>query len=267
EKLYRSLAPSFRLDPEKLDGQAFFNVETLELLEEKWRQVLAGNPDFIKLYLLDHDRASGTESDGLSEPVFRRAVELAKEAGLRTTVHLETAADFALAVDAGADEAAHLPGYWFGPGLDEEDYRISAELAEKAAASGFIVITTTNITDMIVGMRDTADEEAQRIRALQAENLDTLRIAGVPLAIGSDTFQETARDEVMSLHALASHTDAELLRLWVDTPRLSIFPGRAIGVLAPDWEANFVTMSCNPAMDIKCVEEITLRVKQGAVLE
>ena len=100
----------------------------------------------------------------------------------------------------------------------------------------------------------------------QADNLKRMHAAGVPIAIGSDTFFQTAWDEVKTLRALAAFTDAELLTLWVETPALSIFPNRKIGVLAPGYEASFLALACNPLQDIECSQQIQLGIKQGITL-
>ena len=172
--LYRRLVEQgvYRdLDADSLDGDVAFGLGTVADLEARWPDVLAQQPDHVKLLLLDHERGTG-----LRPEVFRRAVELARAAGLRTTVHVLTAADLALAVDAGADEAAHLPGFLHERGADA--YRIPAPLADTMAARGFVVVTTTLVTANV----DPPDRAA--VEALQAQNIRRLLVAGVPIALG-----------------------------------------------------------------------------------
>ena len=246
-------------DAEKLDGEAFFDVGTIELLDAKWPTILANNPDFLKLYLLEHDTP---DSDGLSEGVFREIVRRAKAAGLTTTVHVETVQDLALVVDAGADEAAHLPAYNLRIAKDEGLATIPDDLVRKMADTGTVVITTTNVSQG----RDYAADDLALVMQRQADNLKRMHAAGVPIAIGSDTFFQTAWDEVKTLRALEAFNDAELLTLWVETPALSIFPNRKIGVLAPGYEASFLALACNPLQDIECSQQIQLGIKQGITL-
>lgn len=268
EQLYKFMALMMGLDPEQLDGSAFFDVETVEKLAAQWPHIMSGNPDFLKIYLLNHDKSGDGQSEGLSEAMFKhvlaKAKAKAKQAGLRTTVHVETVADLALAVQAGATETGHLPGYAFHYGLAQSDFRISTELATMMAEKAFITVTTTVISEPRYKDKP---EILAKVFAQQAENLATLKIAGAPIAIGSDSFTQTSLDEIKSLRKFNVFTDEELLRLWVNTPSLSIFPDRAIGALEPDFEASFIALDCNPIDTLDCVENIGLAVKQGILLE
>ncbi len=259
EKLYKMLL-GFGMysdtHADNLDGNAFYDVTTIEQLDEKWDSVLATEPDFLKLYLLQHDT---DDSTGLSESVFRAAVRRADAMGLRTTVHLETVQDLALAVDAGATEAAHLPAYDLEIAKNPEHSRIPDALIEKMAAQGFIVVATTNVS---LG-REYSEEDLKTVTDRQADNLRRMRAAGVPIAIGSDSYFQTAWNEIQSLTALGIFTDEELLALWIQTPSLSIFPGRAIGVLEPGYEASFLALECDPSSKIDCATRIIHRVKNG----
>lgn len=262
EKLYRMLL-GFGMyagtGPDDLDGNAFYDVATSELLDEKWANILATKPDFLKLYLLQHDTA---ESTGLTAEVLREAVRRADAMGLRTTVHVETVQDLALAVEAGATEAAHLPAYDVAIAQDPERSRIPDALIEQMAARGFIVVTTTNVA---LG-REYSDEDLEIVTGNQADNLRRMKAAGVPIAVGSDSYFQTAWSEIQSLRALGIFSDEELLMLWTQTPALSIFPGRAIGILAPGYEASFLALDCDPTLEISCAIEIRHRVKSGQLL-
>ncbi len=267
EGLYRYLARFNGMDPEHLDGQTFFDTPTPEAVARRWPEVLKGHPDFIKLYLLDALNQAGGKPQGLPPESFRRAVALAKEAGLRTTVHIETAADLALAVEAGATEAAHLPGYSWAKNLGADAYRISDDLARRMADQGFIVVTTTLVTEGIPATTPEAIERKREVQALQVENLKRLYNAGVPLAIGCDSYNSTSLDEATHLRKLGAFSDADLLRLWVETAPLSIFPNRAIGRLSPGFEASFLVLEADPSTDFNRVRQIRTKVKQGVVLD
>ena len=182
-------------------------------------------------------------------------------------MHVETAEDLALAVDAGADEAAHLPGYAWAEKLDARAYRIGADLARKMADRGFVVVTTTVVTEGGPPATPEAAARRREIQALQVENLRKLHAAGVPLAIGSDSYAKTALDEAGHLRKLGAFADADLLKIWVETAPRSIFPERAIGRLAPGFEASFLALDADPTVDFAAVERIRIRVKQGVVLE
>lgn len=267
EQLYKYLAPMMGLDAKALDGQAFFAVPTPESVARRWPEILKGRPDFLKLYLLDAKGEGRGKAQGLSPETFRRAVALAGEAGLTTTVHVETAADLALAVDAGATEAAHLPGYSWAEGLGADAYRVPDDLARRMSERGFLVVTTTVVTVDRPTPTPEAVERKRQIQALQVENLKRLHAAGVPLAIGSDSYSKTALDEARNLRKLGAFSDRDLLRLWVETAPRSIFPRRSIGRLSPGHEASFLVLTADPTEDFARVEAIKLRVKQGLVLD
>ncbi len=263
EPLYRMLigfGMYAETDPDDLDGNAFYDVTTIGQLDERWDRVLAAEPDFLKLYLLQYD---AEDSAGLSEVVFRDAVRRADAAGLRTTVHVETVQDLALAVDAGATEAGHLPAYDLSIAEDPERSRIPDALIDQMAAQGFIVVATTNVSQG----REYSGEDLEIVMDQQADNLRRMTAAGVPIAVGSDSYFQTAWNEIQSLKALSVFTDEELLALWVRTPALSIFPGRAIGALEPGYEASFLALDCSPSSNIACAIEIRHRVKNGARLD
>ncbi len=130
---------------------------------------------------------------------------------------------------------------------------------DKMAAEGFIVVATTNVT---LG-REYSDEDLKVVTDRQADNLRRMKAAGVPIAVGSDSYFQTAWNEIQSLKALDVFSDEELLTLWIRTPALSIFPGRAIGVLEPGYEASFLALDCNPTSNIACAIDIVHRVKNG----
>ncbi|NNE57774.1 MAG: hypothetical protein HKN36_06665 [Hellea sp.] len=255
-KMLKSYGQYENIDEEDFDGNAFFDVETMEKLDEKWDAILANDPDFLKLYLLQHDTE---KSGGLPEDIFREIVRRAKAEDIRTTVHIETVNDLSLAVDAGADEAAHLPAYNINYAKDKTLSAIPEALAEKMAKQKFVTVTTTTVS----ARRKYSDDDYKIVTDRQRDNLQKLYNAGAPIAIGSDTYFEHAYSEVETLRSIDVFSDDVILRLWIDTPRLSIFPDRAIGELAPGYEASFLALECNPLEDFDCAVKIEKAVKQG----
>ena len=262
EPLYRSLADRYRMNPDSMEGKAFFEVPTVEALEEQWTTILAGNPELIKLYMINVMKQGNGERQGLSREVLERAIALSHESGLPTTVHIESAMDLKVAFESGADESAHLPGREWRYGLSRQQYVIPGQLIQQMAETDFTIVTTTIVTETKFG----DSEQKAPIQELQAQNLQNLHRAGVQLAIGTDSYGKTARDEVLHLKSMNALSDAALLETWVDTAPTSIFPDRAIGQLKPGYEASFVSLSCNPTEDITCATKIDKRIKQGIVL-
>jgi len=270
--LYRRLLafPAFAgMKPEDLADNAYYVVETDAQLDAKWAAILAGKPDFLKVYLLHSERHAQNVSDpqrsgfnGLPPAMVAKIVERAKAANLRVSAHVETANDFATAVRSGVDEVNHLPGYLMRAGEPIERYVIGEDVAREAAARKVTVVTTTGLAPTFV--RDA--ELLKRVQENQVANLRRLHAAGVPIAIGSDNYMGNASGEALHLHKLGAFEAATLLRLWTESSAQAVFPGRRIGRLAEGYEADFLVLAGDPIADFGSVRRITMRVKRGQPL-
>ncbi len=265
EPLRRRLAASGvipGLDPEKLDGTTHFRVDSVKELDEKWEAVLATKSDFVKTILgfsTESDRAA--KRIGLAPEVYRHTVRRAHAAGLRVVTHIETAADFALAVDAGTDEIAHLPGYNTIYPLGAAAYILDEATARKAARHGTIVHTTCGFSRVYF------PKEQEQTKPVQIHNLRLLHAAGVRLSVGSDVTALTASDEMAYLKSLSVFDNLTLLKLWSEVTPQTIFPGRKIGRLKDGHEASLLVLDCNPIETFECTARIRLRLKQGRLIE
>ena len=263
------------LKAEDMEGRAYFTVDTEADLEAKWARILAGRPGFIKTFLLfseeyEKRRDLPNVHKGLDPEVLPAIVRKAHASGLRVSTHIDTAADFRHAVLAGVDEINHLPQPDPRFSADLSAYVIDAATARLAASKGITVVTTASTTERLSGGALPADW-LPGMRANQRDNFRTLREAGVKLAIGSDglsgerTFA-TGRDEVRFIAKQGLADNLSILRMWArDTPR-TIFPNRALGDLAPGYEASFLVLGADPLEDAANLERIALRVKQGFVM-
>jgi hypothetical protein len=253
------------------EGAFYHAVADTGDLDAAWATLLADRPDFVKTYLLyseTHDRRADDPAyvgqRGLDPDLLPPIVERARKAGLRVTTHVETAADFRHAVDAGVDEIAHLPGFRGDENnrFPEPDrFRLDRTDARRAAEADVVVVTT-------LGDFDELDDDvtSRRAREVFRHNLETLKEAGVSLAVGSDDYGAVGVDEAFQLLDLDVFSNLELLATWVeDTPR-TIFPDRRIGRLAPGYEASFLVLERNPIEDFSAVRDIRMRVKQGVIL-
>jgi imidazolonepropionase-like amidohydrolase len=223
----------------------------------------------------------------LNPALLPTVVEQAHAAGLPVSVHVETAAGFRTAVQAGANEIAHLPGWLIGTESDVESARLSEEDARLAAAKGVVVVTTTVAGETMpaTGMphagghaHDNARSEAHsdlhedsgalqsRARDVQRDNLRLLHRYGVKLAIGSD-HADTSLAEALNLRTLGVLDNLALLKLWCEVTPAAIFPGRKTGRLEEGYEASFLALKGDPLADFENVQAIRLRVKQGLRLD
>lgn len=245
-------------------------VDTMADLDRLWPEIVARRPALIKLILINSERRAEDRTNpelfgylGLDPALVAPIVARAHAAGIRVAAHADSAADFEIAVQAGADIVAHLPGYRIADGMAVPGYRIPDAAIAEAARRGTIVITTASAASHHLRRHP---EDAEALRAMQVENLTRLRAAGVPLAIGSDAVMGTVIDEVVYLDELAVMPRAELLRrATMETPR-AIFPARTIGAFREGAEASLVAFDGDPLADLGVLRSPRLRVKQGAIL-
>lgn len=242
-----------------LKDRAYFEVGSPEELDAKWPLLLKEQPDIVKVFLQFSEEYEKRKDDpayfgnrGVSPAVFRHAVELAHRAHRRIAVHVTSAQDFHLAVDAGADIIAHLPGY-----MSVE--RISPDDARTAARKQIIVITTASLAQTYP-VENVARED---LKIEQIANLKLLKSAGVNVVVGSDNYGDSSPAEVAYLRTLGVYSDLELLRMWTGACPRSIFPARKVGTLENGADANFLVLEGNPLDDFNQTRHITLMVKDG----
>jgi len=254
------------------EGGFYYAVNNDAELDEKWPALLATRPDFVKTYLLYSDQYQRRRFDphfdfwkGLDPALLPVIVKKAHEAGLRVSTHIENAADFHNALVAGVDEINHMPGFRYGSDVEPHpvtEFEISAADARAAARQETYVVSTLG------GATQQSDPALrQRQDALNIRNLALLLKYHVKIALGSDAYRFDTLPEALyldSLHVMAPRT---LLNAWCTTTPETIFPGRHIGHLKEGYEASFLVLRGNPLVDFAMVEQITLEVKQGHVLD
>lgn len=266
------------------DGQGgfYWAVGDEDDLEASWPGILAQPRDFLKAFLLysedylarrDDDAYFGAK--GLDPMLLPAVVERAHAAGWRVSTHIETVADFRAAVAAGVDEINHMVGFRPDPELllqgEFARYRLKASDAADAAAAGVVVVTTLGgLVEELAVLRSDSDPIvvalARKVEKITRRNLRLLSRKGVPIAIGGDRYEHTARDEMRALVELGALKNRDLLDSWCVTTPLTIFPGRKIGRLEPGFEASLLALAANPLDDFAATEAILLKVKQGRVL-
>ncbi len=253
-------------------GNAFHYGSTPAEIDAALDLLTAQGADFVKTYLLNSGRYAELRDDpeaygekGLNPENFAYLVQAAHARGLPVAVHMETAHDLEVAARAGADIAAHLPGYG---GVDAEtldDKRITPELAALVARSGMRVVPTYAL--IRGGAYDEGGalkpEAAEQI-ALQRENLRLLRAAGVPILIGTDG-RGPIFSEAEHLVEIGVATPAEATRIVLETGPV-LFPDRRIGCLQAGCEADFLVLDADPTADISALRRIETRIMQGARL-
>ncbi len=175
--------------------------------------------------------------------------------------------DFRASLDTEADIITHLPCYQdtsteeSGPYFDidtAEECLISADEARRAARQGMIAILIVT---------EWAKERPAEQVAWEKANINALRAAGAPRAIGVNAYGETLTKGMIAGARKGFISPVELLRVaTMDTPR-AIFPARRIGCLEIGCEASFIGFDRNPIEDMSAIESIAVRVKDGEVLD
>lgn len=248
-----------------LENDAYWFIDRLEDLDAKWPRFLKGEPDLVKIFLLDARNREGREGQiwggpGLQPALVPEIVRRASAAGLRVAAHVETADDAAIAIRAGAKILAHLPGYALGANDDPAPFVIGESLARLAAQNDVIAMPNASLVAAYTS-NDPAHRE--RAQALQRDNIRALMQQGVRLVVGSDSYGRTARGEFYAMRDLGLWTNAELLKTWAEYTPQSIFPDRKIGRLESGYEASLLVLGCDPVVRLECVEDIHIRIKQG----
>jgi Amidohydrolase family len=279
--MYTMLAQMGRFGERKTLGQVdtreVFIVDTESDLQQKWPALAARNHDFIKVIVAfseeeatrrSNSRYGGKPPDysakaGIDPGVLEQLVLRAHAAGLRVAAHIETAADFRLALKSGVDIIAHLPAAWqigaktgFTDG-SLEHWKLTKEDARLTAERGTSVVTTI--------YKKQSDPDVKQYREVYSHNLDLLARAGARLLLGTD-MRGSISDEVLYIASLSVLDNRALLKALTETTPRAIFPSRKIGELRDGYEASFLALDSNPVQDLENIKRISLRVKQGHVI-
>ncbi|MFC3711540.1 amidohydrolase family protein [Sphingoaurantiacus capsulatus] len=258
------------ITPEGARDKYYWSIDSQADLDAKWAKIAAVKPKMIKVIIIDSANYAANRRNaelfgrnGIDPALVPEIVKRAHSIGARLMAHADTAADFEVAVKAGADAVAHLPGYRIAKFNKPADYRIGDAVIAEAAKRGIFVITTTAASRF--GIARYPETEAA-ITANYQDNIRRLRAAGVKLAFGSDTFGGSVLDEIATVDKLKVMSRPELLRVATsDTPQL-MFPGRRIGTFAEGAEASLLALDGDPLTDLDALKRIKVAVKQGELL-
>lgn len=259
--LYSFLAARGILGPMKeadLEGRAFHEVSTPAQARDAVRAVKANGASVVKLYLLAHGTAS---SDGLTEENFRAAAGEARKLGLRPLVHIETASDFRLAVDARVAALVHLPYKLATTDPTGANLMITADDARAAATAKIFVVPT-----LTAGFTTYDGAQLATIDAVQRNNLKLLRDAGVRIALGADNYRLGMHDELTLMRATALFEGPAIINMATTNGAQLAFPARKVGELGVGYEASFTAFFQSPLSDWSGVRAPVEGMRAGHVL-
>lgn len=252
------------------ENDAYYIIDTPQDLEKKWQKILNGKPDFIKIYLLTSEEFEVKKqkipniqlgSIGLDPKLVPAIVEKAHQSGLRVSAHVDTLFDYQVALKAGVDEMAHLPGYYVPLELPLEKVLLTEKEAKESVKRKIWVIPAPVFNQyMSPEIRQKTDEGL-------IKNLSLLKKHKVNIAFGSDRYGSTPVDDVIHLHKLGVFSNLEMLKIWSEQTPRTIFPNRKIGKLKENYEASFIVLAENPLQNFAAVKNITFRFKQGNFIQ
>jgi imidazolonepropionase-like amidohydrolase len=259
--LYERLANNRQLggvQVAELAGLAFHEADTTAAAVAAVQRVARSGVAFVKLYLSLH----GTEkSAGLTAPAFRAAAAEARRIGLRAVVHIDSAADFRLAIEVQAHALMHLPASALDESLPDSVYLIAAADAAAARKAGTIVVPTVAPPFYYLSGKPLA-----RQQKIMAANLALLQTAGVPLAAGADIYTKSSLDELNLLRATGLFDGGELLNIGTTNGLKLMLPNRNVGTFETGAEASFIGYYADPRDNWYVLGEPLFGVREGDVL-
>ena len=265
------------MTPEDGEGGFYYTIASPADLEQKWPMLLATKPDFVKAILVYSEEYQRRENDpkyfsrrGLDPKLLPLIVQKAKPAGLRVVVHVESAADFHVAVAAGVDQIAHTPGFWpTDEAIAEKSfdrYRIS-EADARLAGKKHIQVTTT-LGERLASLRDPKMKDvAGALLDVYRSNLSLLKKNKVQVLIGSDQFFSNSQEEALELVQSGLMSAQEVLHAWCEVTPQAIFPDRKIGKIKDGYEANFMVLASDPLTDFTVVKDVKMTYKRGVEIK
>lgn len=261
---------------EELDERELFLIAEKEDFDKKWPKLRAKNKHIVKILLAFSEEyesrksapKEGVPGPGIDPKLLPHIIRYVHAAGLRASVHIETAADFRTAIRAGADIIAHFPGWRIGVDAGFSDgklsrWKLSDEDAALAVQHNTVVITTTLPKTFLPNF----EENQSKFTEIHSHNLRLLTKAGVKVAIGSDDRRNFVPGEIKHLAKYGVLDNLALLKMATETTPKAIFPTRNIGKLLEGYEASFLILDGNPVEDLENLNKIHLRVKQGHIIK
>lgn len=264
------------MKPEDGEGAFYHTIDSLKDLDEKLPKLLASKPDFVKTILVYSEEFEKRRNDekyfsrrGLNPALLKPVVERVHKSSLTVATHVESAADFHVAVEAGTDEINHMPGFWpTDESLASHDfsrYRIADADARRAGKRKIRVVTTLGeAIDKLNAGKDTVARDG--LIDVYRHNINLLKKYSVPILMGSDQFRKNSQAEVIALADAKLMSNLELLKSWCETTPQAIFPRRRLGKLKDGYEANFLVLGGDPISDIGAINQIHQVFKSGEEL-
>ncbi|MGW6916305.1 amidohydrolase family protein [Kitasatospora sp. NPDC054939] len=225
---------------------------------------LAEGADYLKI-VIDDGAVHGADLPTMTPAVATALTEAAHAAGLRVVAHAVTAAEAAIALDAGADGLAHV---WAD--LAPHD-PASRRLAERVRDRGAFVVTTLAYFEAIGRPDHAAARTADCARPGSSANavgaLRALHRAGVPLLAGTDA------TPFVPAHGSGLHRELQLLTEAGLAPEEALAAATAVpaahfgltdrGRIAPGLRADLLLVDGDPTRDVAATAAVAEVWRRG----
>ena len=253
------------------DGDTYHRLDSLPQLAPIVALLSRDTLPVLKVMLLDSEHWTQRHRDstqfgfiGMNPSLLPPLVDAAHRLGRRVWAHIETPYDLEVALQAGVDAFAHVPGSGAAAARDSvaASLVVPESTVRRAGRRRVFMTPVLGLSSRAVS-DDTA--KARRFHDVMVRNTLTLRRAGVRMVSGSDTYSDAdvLKREPAEMARLLGLTPVEELRLRaVDTPA-AIFPQRRIAQLRHGFEASALGLRCNPLVDRTCLDAIDTRLKRG----
>ncbi len=253
-----------------LFSDAYWFVDSEEMLKINWPRITAMKPDFIQISL--RDVSMPARHGGLSPEIAKKVVKKAHKAGLRVFASIETAADFRAGLDAGVDVFSNLPGHvWDGKGSPDK-FLLTEKDWNKAKKKKVAVVSTFARTALLTGGMDkngrfvSDSAQVRAVRGLYKSHLQNCLDRGIPFALGSDEWGKTSRTELNFLFQTGFATPTQMLMMQTAWTPKTIFPKRKIGKIGDGFEASFLVLEGDPTKNVLNIRRILMKFKDGQLL-
>ena len=246
----------------ELEGDAYWFIDTISDLELKWPKIQEQNPDVIKIYLTHVKKGLAKETCyGLCPDVAKAIVNKAHSHDIRVFAHVNTADDVKYALEAGVDAIAHLPSGNDNIKIEQDDYWLDHELIQKIGSAGLILTPTASLL-----IEDADPNKLKKEIEKQKEQLKSLHLAGVKIALGADEWRENSLYEALYLYEYDFFDNKTLLNILTRQTAQAIFPNRKIGVIKSGYEASFLVLENNPIQNFLAIKTIKTGIKEGVLV-
>lgn len=266
-------------DRDALEGHVFHSVDRVEDIAPVLNTLEEQGATVIKLFLHDSENfekkkalvtpeavAEGLDYSkteflfGLNPELVPRIVYEAKKRDLRVVAHIYSLADLRLAVNAGVDHLAHLPGTYVTDREQLAARQLTRNDAKRIMQRNISVTASYSARPEI-----TPAELRDALVEIQARNIRLLHQAGVAVYPAADRYDQTAAFEYSYWLKHQFLPEQQALKYWIESSQF-IFPGRRIGRLTPGSEASFLVFGKNPALDDNALTQIQQRYMNGVML-